>query len=135
MLVAARRRPGLAQTIAVCASGAVYADVRDALALRRVRWSPQGTVLASGSDDRTVRVWDIPWDRAALPATAAAHAALQARRVLGRHGARVWDIAFEDERGDALLTAGEDCLCRCDPRTGALAVPVMALHTLTYSMA
>lgn len=112
-----------------------------------MRWAPHGCTLASGSDDRTVRLWSIPWPpaqaRAAPEAPACAGEALppqelrdslqahttaetppacageappprelRAGRVLGPHGARVWDVAFEDACGASVLTAGEDCICR-----------------------
>jgi archaellum biogenesis ATPase FlaH len=73
-------------------------------------FSRDGGLLASGSDDRTVRLWD--------PATGAA------LRTIERHSGSVWTLAFSWDGG--LLASGSgDCTVRLwDPATGA------ALRTL-----
>ena len=83
----------------------------------RVRWSPCGGLLASASDDRSLRLWRIPPAAAAAAAAAdgadfdaatnassisgssaeavgAGEASLQPWRVLWGHTARLWDCAF-----------------------------------------
>ena len=82
---------------------------------RRVRWSPCGRLLASASDDRSLRLWAIPEPALESGAAAAAvHQPLQAQRVLWGHAARLWDCAFDGGPGSSrfLVTASEDCTCR-----------------------
>lgn len=89
-----------------------------------MRWSPDGALLASASDDRTLRVWDIP-QPPPLPAAAVAaavseaHPALLApRHVLFGHTAHLWDCAWG---GGLVVSSAEDCSCRFwDLASGAL---------------
>ncbi|KAL4446854.1 hypothetical protein ABPG77_008098 [Micractinium sp. CCAP 211/92] len=93
--------------------------------IHRVRWSPCGRLLASASDDRSLRLWDVP----ALPPAAcdssrgggssggesdgraAALRTLQRpRHVLWGHTARLWDCCYGGS--SFLVTASEDCSCR-----------------------
>ena len=74
----------------------------------RLRWAPDGSSLASGSDDRTVRLWDISLsDRSALSAGVSP---TMERLVLRGHTSRLWDLQFA---GRTLVTASEDCTARC----------------------
>ena len=106
----------------------------------RVRWAPDGQTLASASDDRTVRLWELP-DLALVHATPGGgqpapattplvaelpHAAapgsvevaggtwsaveLAAARVSYGHGARLWDVQFCC--AGLVVSASEDCTCR-----------------------
>src|SRR5262245_56335239 len=58
-----------------------------------VAFSPDGKVLASGSRDRTVKLWD--------PATG------ELKRTLTEHTADVYDVTFSP-KGDLLASAGGD---------------------------
>ncbi|KAI8335049.1 WD40-repeat-containing domain protein [Chlamydoabsidia padenii] len=61
-----------------------------------VRFSQDGTMLASVSDDRTIRVWSLVNPK-------------QAPLVVYGHTARVWDCQFVD---DYLVSISEDSTCR-----------------------
>jgi WD40 repeat protein len=61
----------------------------------KVRYSGNRTRLASVSDDRTVRVWDL--------------ASYTQIFVGWGHVCRVWDVIFFSERDDYVLTCGEEC--------------------------
>ncbi|KAG0173417.1 WD repeat-containing protein 6 [Apophysomyces sp. BC1015] len=63
-----------------------------------VRFSPDGTMLTSVSDDRTIRVWPLTGD-----------AERQKPSVIFGHTARVWDCQFVDEY---LVSISEDTTCR-----------------------
>jgi hypothetical protein len=82
-----------------------------------VRWGPGASLLASCSDDRTLRVWDVPPPPAGRGGPAP-HVELRPRHVLFGHGARLWGSAFAGD--EAVVSASEDCTCRVwDLRTGA----------------
>ena len=96
-----------------------------------MRWAPDGLSLASASDDRMVRLWDLQplFSSPAATAqsdskpstgpaaavgqqrssTAAESDAAEPRLVLRGHSTRLWDVAFA---GDVLVTASEDCTAR-----------------------
>ena len=76
------------------------------VARNRVSWAPHGRILASASDDRTVRVWALP-DEA--PNANDKPVTLVAMRILYGHEARVWDVRFW---GGLVISASEDCTCR-----------------------
>lgn len=93
---------------------------------RRVRWSTCGGLLASASDDRSLRLWSIPPAHAATAGAACAGEAgapatepalLQPRHVLWGHTARLWDCCFggggvAGGSEGFLATVSEDCSCR-----------------------
>ena len=97
-----------------------------------MRWAAGGAQLASGSDDRTLRVWSIPPDPPGQPLPSADDASdggvsgagllpwdLRPRLVLYGHTARLWDCVF-DPSSDVLYSASEDCTWRAwDLKTGA----------------
>ncbi len=61
-----------------------------------VAFSPDGRTLASGSADRTVRLWDLAGRRSHEPPTPA--------RVLQGHADQVWSVAFSPD-GKVLASA------------------------------
>src|SRR5437016_3187788 len=61
-------------------------------AINRLSWSPNGQMLASSSEDRTVRIWD-------------ATNGLCVNTLEG-HGGWVWNVIWIDQR--TLLSASED---------------------------
>ncbi|RKO85214.1 WD40-repeat-containing domain protein, partial [Blyttiomyces helicus] len=62
-----------------------------------MRWSENGKLIASSSDDRTVRIWETAPESRSRP------------RVLFGHTARVWDCPIV---GDRVVTIAEDSTCR-----------------------
>ena len=73
-------------------------------AVNGVAFSPDGRLLASSGDDKTVRLWD--------PATG------KRRRTLTGHTGRIWGVAFSPD-GQTLASVGVDETVRLwDPATG-----------------
>ncbi|HZF55699.1 MAG TPA: protein kinase [Polyangiaceae bacterium] len=72
--------------------------------LNAVAISPDGSTLATASDDRTIRLWDMATGEA---------------RVLTGHTDEVWGVRFSP-RGDLLASGGKDATTRIwDLKTGA----------------
>ncbi|GAA5820188.1 hypothetical protein JCM11491_006145 [Sporobolomyces phaffii] len=68
-------------------------------------------LLASGSDDRTLRVWDLSPNRESpAPRSADANEIEREARVLWGHEGRVWRIEWVDEK--RLVSVAEDATCR-----------------------
>ena len=74
----------------------------------RVQWAPSGRRLASASDDRSLRLWELP-DRDPGDTAESAPMILSAAMVLHGHQARLWDVQF---LGDLVISGSEDCTCR-----------------------
>src|SRR5207248_7728382 len=71
-----------------------------------VAFSPDGTVLASASRDKTIKLWDVRTGRL--------------ERTLTEHTADVYDVTFSP-KGDLLASGGKDRTIRLwDARTGTV---------------
>ena len=84
--------------------------VGDPRFVRSVAYSPNGMTIASGSHDRTVKLWPI--------ISASENATLGAARVLKGHAAILGDVAYSQD-GTMLASAGDDEVVRIwDPNSG-----------------
>eukprot|EP00873_Tetraselmis_striata_P021572 jgi/Tetstr1/441836/TSEL_030052.t1 len=93
--------------------------------VRSVAFSPDGTLLASASEDRTVRVWNALTGEEALP------------QPLRGHAYRVFSVAFSPD-GTRLASASEDGTVRVwNALTGeeALPQPLRGHTEMVYSVA
>ena len=92
-------------------------------AILRLKWKPDGTALASVSEDRSFCVWQLPpinhkgspLGRHGITGEASPSsfkqgcATLQPSLSVFGHNARVWDVRWGLE---TIITASEDCTCR-----------------------
>jgi WD40 repeat protein len=71
-------------------------------------FNQDGTRMATGSDNHTIRIWDLEGERSA-----------HHLRVLSRRGGQVWSVAFSPD--NRLLASGDDdgTLALWDLETGA----------------
>ena len=77
-----------------------------------IAFSPDGSRIVSGSDDKTVRVWDTLTGQPALPP-------------LEGHEASVWSVSFSPD-GTRIVSGSEDCTARVwDAVTGKLDLLLM----------
>jgi len=70
-----------------------------------VCWDAGGERLASGSDDRTVRVWVAPWARGGD-----AGGDVGGSSGVFRHAARVWSLRFDDAEGVVYSGCEDGCV-------------------------
>jgi WD40 repeat protein/transcriptional regulator with XRE-family HTH domain len=82
--------------------------------VRALAFSSDGALLVSGSDDRTVRLWDV--------------AARRCRALLSGHSNRVWSVALHPN-GALLASAGEDTTIRLWSTADAQQVATLSGHT------
>ncbi len=82
-----------------------------------VCWDAGGNRVASGSDDRTVRVWMAPWVDL-YPGQRIGEDTAEPRMVLG-HQRRVWSLQFAEWPGGGALYSGleDGCITRWDVGT------------------
>ncbi|KAH7404369.1 hypothetical protein KP509_15G022100 [Ceratopteris richardii] len=73
----------------------------------RIAWSQDGKKIASVSDDRSVRVWNL--EHWSLPLMNRQADMFALASVMYGHTARIWDCHFDSK---SLITVGEDCTYR-----------------------
>ncbi|KAL6778720.1 hypothetical protein ACKKBF_B04915 [Auxenochlorella protothecoides x Auxenochlorella symbiontica] len=76
--------------------------------IHRVCWAPCGAQLASASDDRTLRIWDVS---GLVRGLSGACEDVAPRLALYGHAARLWDACFVPGV-PALVSVAEDCTAR-----------------------
>jgi WD40 repeat protein len=91
-------------------------SLRHTAAVQSVAFSPNGACALSGSEDRTLRLWDLETGRCL--------------RVLEGHTARVWSVAWSPDGHQVLSGSGDNTVRLWDLETGRC-LRVLEGHTAT----
>lgn len=80
--------------------------------IHSILWASSGLTLVSGSDDRTLQVWDVPAEAIFLNGDNDHEIVLNPRHVLFGHTGRIWRSCFSENNENMVVSGSEDGTCR-----------------------